>query len=324
MKVLAVVAPVATRPVGDILDLVGDVIAKDSVDLVSEVDARLEAIGFEDGAIVTKGALLFGFDDARLQALLAQAQASHTLAVATFKRSTELRQSDTIPQQDLDQAEAAFRSAEAALALATENVADARLEAPFDGRITRRLVSVGQYVGRGTPLASLVRLDPLEIAFHVPERFTPWLALGLGVEFHRTGGDTPLAAEISYLAPRLDAATRTLEVKARIANPDGVLRPGMFGRVRLTVNVAPEACVVPAAAVTLSVDGSRVVVMDADGKAEFRKVATGRIIDDWIEITAGLADGDRVVVEGHQKIGPGMGITVSPKSAVYGIEIPNP
>lgn len=320
MQVLSVVAPVTTQPVGDVLDLVGDLQARDAVDLVSETDARLEEIGFEEGAAVAKGQLLFRFDDARLQAQLAQARAGHRLAEANLKRGEELRKSGTIPQQDFDQAEAAFRSAEATLALTVEDAADARIVAPFDGVITRRSVSVGQFVGRGQSLAALVQMDPLEIMFHVPERFIARLAPGQNVEFRNATGVDPREAEIVYLAPRLDAATRTLEVKARAANPDGTLRPGMFGRVRLTANVAPQACVIPAAALTLSAEGSRVVVMNAEGRAEFRPVTPGRRIDGMVEVTKGLVAGERVVVEGHQKLGPGVGILISPKSAAYGIE----
>ncbi len=319
MQVLSVVAPVTIRPVGDVLDLVGDLQARDAVDLVSETDARLEEIGFEEGSAVTNGQLLFRFDDARLQAHLAQARASHRLAEVNHRRGEELSKSGTIPQQDFDQTEATFRSAEAMLTLARENAADARILAPFDGVITRRHVSAGQFLSRGQLLAALVRMDPLEVIFHVPERFTTRLAAGQKVEFHSTAGGDPREANIVYLAPRLDAATRTLEVKARTANPDGALRPGMFGRVRLTVNVNPVACVIPAAAQTLSAEGSRVVVMNAEGRAEFRPVTPGRRIDGMVEITAGLAAGERVVVEGHQKLGPGTRILISPKSAVYGI-----
>jgi membrane fusion protein (multidrug efflux system) len=318
MKALSVVAPVTEQPVGDVLDLVGEMIAKDSADLVSEVDARVEEIGsFNEGFAVPKGALLFRFDDTRLQALLARARADHALAAATFKRSKELRESNTIPQQDLDEAEAALRSAEAALALAAEDVSDARVEAPFEGRITRRLVSVGQFVARGTRLASLIRMEVLELVFHVPERFTPWLDIAQVVEFRHAGGASDLM--INYLAPRVDPDTRTLEVKAVIDNRDGKLRPGMFGRVRLTVNVNPKACTIPAPALVLSATGSRVVVMNAEGLAEFRPVTPGRRVDGMVEIVEGLKAGERVVVEGHQKIGPGMGIEISPKSSVYGI-----
>lgn len=320
MQVLSVVAPVTVRPVGDVLDLVGDVQARDEVDLLSEVEARLEEIGFEEGAAVRQGQLLFRFDDARLQAALEQARAAHALAEANWKRSQDLRANGTIPQSEADQAEAAFRSATAALALATEDAADARIVAPFDGAITRRTASVGQFVGRGQRLASLVRMDPLEVVFHVPERYLTRLATGQPVEFGAAAGTAGQQAEIVYLAPRLDAATRTLEVKARIANPAGALRPGTFGRVRMTVNVSPEACVVPVAALKLTAEGSRVVVMNAEGRAEFRPVKPGRRVDGLIEIVEGLTAGERVVVEGHQKIGPGMGIAISPKSAAYGIE----
>ena len=127
MKVLSVVAPVTVQPIGDVLDLVGDLEARDAVDLVSEVDARLDELGFEEGREVARGQLLFRFDDERLQAQLAQARAAHALAMANRKRAAELLRSHTIPQQDFDQADAAALGAEAGLALATRNAADAKL-----------------------------------------------------------------------------------------------------------------------------------------------------------------------------------------------------
>ncbi len=319
-EVRAVIARAETRAVGEIVDLVGEVVARESVDLIGEVDARLEAVGFEEGAAVEAEQLLFRFDDARLQARLAQARASHRLAETNLRRGADLLKNETISQQEFDQTEAAFQAAAATLAVAEEDLADARMVAPFAGVITRRRVSPGQFVRRGEALASLVQMDPLEVVFHVPERHLGKVRPGQSVRFRSAGAAMEFEAEVTYLAPRLDPATRTLEVKARLENPEARLRPGMFGRVRMVVDVREDAVVVPAAAVAMSPQGTRVVVMNDEGRSEFRMVEPGRRVDGLIEIRSGVEAGERVVVEGHQKMGPGMRIVVSPRSEAYGIE----
>ncbi len=319
MQVLAVLAPANTEAVGDLVEVAGELVARDAVELVSEVDARLVQVGFEDGARVATGQELFRFDETRFRARHLQAAAEYELARATLERSRELFGSDTIPRQELDHAEARHSAAEAALALAAADLRDTRLVAPFDGRITRKTVSAGQFVARGRLLATLVRSDDPDVLFHVPERHLKALQAGQHITFEGVASDAPRTATITYLSPRIDPATRTLEVKARLLEPSAADLPGRFGRVRLLLNVVPDALTVPAAALLESAAGTRVVVANGEDRAEFREVVTGRRLSDRVEIVQGLAAGERVVVEGHQKMGPGVGIAVSPKSAAHGI-----
>lgn len=272
---------------------------------------------------MSKGDTLFTFDDGKLKAFRDQAQAAFRLAQSNRSRAEELLANETISQQEYDQADATFASAEASLAAAEDNLADANIVAPFDGVMSARTVSAGQFVARGQVLASLVQVDPMDVVFDVPGRFVAGIRQGDKVQFTTPAWpDTSFDADVVYLAPRLDEQTRTLNGKARLKNPEGLLRPGMFGQVELRVGDSLQAVVIPSASVNLSADGARVVVMGDDGRAVFRSVSLGRRQQDWIEVKDGLDAGEILVVEGHQKMGPGTRIQISEKSKVYGVEPP--
>jgi membrane fusion protein (multidrug efflux system) len=304
--VSAVVAPVERRALEEKAFLVGSLEAIEEVDLVSELDARVQAINFQEGQAVEAGQVLIQFDDRKLGASLAEMRARYNLAKAELERSANLLSRNTISQQEFDRAEAEFDAAIAQLNLAEDQLSDATIRAPFDGVMTERLVSLGQFTTRGQRLASLVAVDPIEVEFNVPERYIGQLAMGqrmeIGVEAFP--GET-FAGPVTFISPRVDRDSRTVLVKARLANDDQRLKPGMFGSLELVFKVRDEALVIPEAAVSYSGDRASVVVMGADGKAEFRRIETGNRLSGVIEVTDGLDEGERVVVEGFQKMRPG-------------------
>ena len=319
----AVVALVKAETVADALRVVGQVQAAESVRLVSEVDATLIEVGVQDGDRVKKGQLLYKFDDHKFVAALAQSESRLVLAKSELERAQNLRATKTIPQQDVDRAQAEFRAADAAMVLAADNLADVVVTAPFDGVLEDRPVSLGQFCARGQDLGLLVQTDPLEITFDTPEREAGRLQAGQTAEF---GSDAfpgqVFKAEITYLSPQVSMESRTLRAKARVPNADGRLKPGMFGAVSIILAQRPGVLRIPESAVSLHARTASVVVMDPEGKAEFRPVVTGRRGDNSVEITSGLKAGEKVVVEGYQKMGPGSKILVSPKSAAYGVNPP--
>lgn len=316
--VTAVVATAQTRVLEDKISLVGSLNAIDAVDLVSEVDARVEDILFEEGQPVEKGDVLIRFDDRKLAAAVAQTTARYNLARTNLDRAASLLERQTISQQDYDQAAAEFDAIRAVLELEKERLSDATLVAPFAGILSEHSVSRGQYTSRGQLLASLVSIQPIEVAFHVPERYCGQLALGQGIAISvEAYPEKAFSGNIAFISPQVDLASRTVLVKARLDNGAGLLKPGMFGSLELVFTAEEQALVIPEAALQYNRDQASVVIMDAEDKAVFREVSVGTRLAGFAQILSGLKEGDRVVVEGYQKMRPGSTILISPESSRF-------
>lgn len=317
----AVIAPVEERVLEEKIFLVGSLEAIEEVELVSEIDARVTEILFEEGETVAAGDSLIHLDDRKLKASVAEMQARYDLARANVERSRTLLERNTISRQEFDQALAEFDSARATLDLAREQLEDATIQAPFMGVMTERLISDGQYMTRGQPLASLVKTDPIEVEFNIPERYIGQLRLDQRIEITvEAWPNDRFAGEVSFIAPRVDRNSRTILLKARIPNQEGRLKPGMFGSLELIFRVREAALIIPESAISFTGDQASVVVMNTDGQAEFRQVVVGTRLAGDAEITDGLNEGERVVVEGFQKMRPGSTIIISEESRDYGIE----
>lgn len=318
--VSAVVAPVTEERLEEKILLVGSLEAVEEVDLVSEIDARVMAILFEEGEAVAENQELIRLDDRKLKASVAEMEARFDLARANLERSRVLLDRETISEQDFDQAEAEFDSAQALLELARERLADAVIRAPFDGVMTERLISMGQYMSRGQILASLVAVNPLEAQFNVPERYIGQLEMNQTIEISVEAfpGDS-FSGDVVFISPRVNRESRTVLVKSVIDNRDRRLKPGMFGRLDLIFAARSASLVIPEAAIQYSGDQASVVVMNDEGVAEFRMVEVGKRLAGKAEILSGLEAGERVVVEGFQKMGPGTPINISADSREYGI-----
>ena len=324
-SVRAVVAPVRREAVEDRLSLVGSLAARDAVDVASEADGRIETILFDEGQPVTNGQVLIRLDSDKAGAKVEQAQARFRLSETDFGRGRDLLESETISQQEYDRLEAAFIEARASLVLSEEDLEDVTVVAPFDGVVGKRHVSPGQFITRGMALTSVVRMDPLDAEFNVPERYLGRLEVGQRIEISTVAyPDRAFPGRVTFLAPQVNLSTRTIAVEAEIANDHGLLRPGMYGKLDLILRVQEQALVIPEAAILIQGDRATVVVMNDEDVAEFRPVTVGIRLPSRAVIDAGLVEGERVVVEGHQKLGPGVPIQISPASAAYGISVPAP
>lgn len=318
--VRAVVAPVEPEPLAESIFLVGSLMARQSVDIVSEINAPVAEILFEEGQAVEAGEVLLRMKEDKLAARERESEAHYALAKANFDRGQELRSSETISQAEYDRLAAEFHVAEASLALVRAQRADTVIRAPFSGVLSDRKVSIGQWLAAGDPVIRLIQMDPLEAMFQVPERYIPMLAIGQLITLSSVAlpGRT-FEGHVFFIDPEVDVKNRTVLVKAEVSNTEGLLKPGMFVRLELILTSREDALLIPEAAIQLRGDQAIVFVMDADDRAEIRPVKVGRRVVERAEILSGLTAGDRVVVEGYQKMGPGVRIAISPDSARYGL-----
>jgi membrane fusion protein (multidrug efflux system) len=281
---------------------VGTVEPNEIVSVRSEIEGRIVEVHFQEGAAVRRGDLLFRLDDAKLRAELQLAQARYEKARNNLERSRTLLEQKAISPQEFDDARAEFKMAEAALVLARERLADATIRSPLDGHISERLVSPQQYVEKNQTLVIVVDLDPMKIDFSVPERYLPQLHAGQTVYVRVPAmPQRVFTGEVYFIDPRVQPSTRTVKLKALIANPRGELRPGLFASVELVAGVREQAVMVPEQAVVPAIDSLTVFVVK-DGVAHRRKVRLGARMPGKVEVLEGISAGEEVVVAGQQKL----------------------
>lgn len=289
------------KPMGVEIEAVGTARANEAVEITSKTSNLVTAIKFEEGSQVKAGAVLVELDSAETRAALAEAEATLADSERQYVRSRDLAASQALSASNLDQIEATLKANRARVEAARARLSDTSIRAGFAGRTGFRRISVGSVVTPGTVITTLDDSSLIKLDFTVPENFLFALRMGLPVKATTTGlrGRT-FEGKITNLDSRIDPVTRSMFVRAEIPNPDGALRPGMFMTVSLSGDVSP-ALIVPEAAVVPEQGRAYIFVIE-DGIAHRREVALGRRKVGEIEITAGIKEGERVVVDGTQNL----------------------
>src|SRR5467141_1972307 len=329
-----------------------------SADVRAQVSGHLQRQGYQEGAFVRKGQLLFEIDPRPFQAALDQAEGQLAQARAALanaqavqgrteldvNRYTPLAKEQAASQQDLDNAVqnnmaakatvatalAQIKTAEAAVETAKINLDFTRLIAPIDGIAGQAQLQVGALVNPNSgPVTSVSTVDPIKVYFTVSEReYLDWnrrfptdatreaAGKSLHLELILADGSSYPREGTFYFADRqVNQSTGAIRIAALFPNPGNILRPGGYGRVRTAVRVQKGALLVPQRAV-LELQGSyQVAVVDGENKVSVRTVQVGdRVGTQWI-VAEGLKQGERVVVEGVQKVRPGMQVNPKPFAA---------
>lgn len=290
------------------VQLVGEILAFDTVRISSEVAGKVDRVLVEVGDRVSAGTPMAEVDRntfriylQQAEANLAAARADLALAEKDLERKRDLRSDETIPQSALDQAQAAHdlataraAAASAAFDLAQRNYDRCIVRAPAAGAVTQRMVVAGQWAEVGVTLFHLAVGDRIKISARVPEAWAPELA-GLEEFSFTVGVSGPTSTATLYsVQPVVEHASRSFEIVGTAAN-DGSIKPGMFANVVLEAPTSRQSLWLPAAAVATS-DLSQ-VLMVTEGEINYRKVRIGRRADGLIEIVDGLAPGEKVVAD---------------------------
>ena len=298
----------------------------------AEVDAQAREAQANAAQIEARLGLAGGaaFDAERVPEV-ANAKAAYDLARTDFSRAQQLYDGKLLSQSEFDQRSAqvvaaerqydvaknsaaqqyqALLGARARVTIAQKALADTAVRAPFAGAVGERFVSVGDYVTRGTKVASVMRIDPLRVELTVPEQYVSAVATGRAVTFEVDAypGET-FTGQVRYVSPAVTAATRALTLEAIVPNASGRLKPGFFATARIEEALRRPGILVPAAAVRTIAGTARVFVIAGD-RAEERIVMTGQAVGDQIEIASGVKAGERVATGGVDQLVDGVRVAV--------------
>ena len=331
------VAAVISRNIVDWQYFSGRMEAVDRVEIRPQVSGILTAVHFKDGAMVKKGDLLFTIDPrpyaaeaARAQAQVAAAESRAAYTAADLARGERLLAENAIAKRDYEEKQnaardgaASLQAAQAALRVAKLNLDYTQIAAPIDGRMSRAEVTVGNLVtaNGGPALTSMVSANKIYAAFDVdeqtflryvnPARTAKGTALPVGLGLSNEDG-YPLEGQIHSVDNRLDTASGTIRVRAIFDNPDGRLVPGLYARIRLGGGQEREALLINEKAIGTDQDKRFVLVVGADNKTEYREVHTGATQNGLVIVDQGLRTGERIVVNGLQRVRPGDAVSPNP------------
>lgn len=329
------VATVLQRDVPIYIEAVGQTIGNTETDILARVEGFVEKVHFEEGTMVTKGQLLYTLDPRPLEANLAQAKGNLAEAEAQWARTKQdvarfepLVADAAVSRQEYETAVALEKAAAAAVVAASAaerraavDMGYVRVTAPDDGLIGKTEVDAGTLVGRGQPtlLTKISKIDPIHVRFTLAEKDYLRYSRIYGVadvpgKKHEDsmemiladGSVHPQKGRIFFVDRNVDPTTGTILVEASFPNPERIVRPGQYAKIRAVAETKPGAILVPQRAVQEMQGLFNVAVVKADDTVEFRPVeAAERVGSLWV-IAKGLQPGERIVVEGLQKVRPGV------------------
>lgn len=292
------------------LNAVGSLASFRGITVKTELEGTIRRLAFESGAAVAEGDLLVELDTSVEAAQLAGLEAQARLAELNVTRARDLRTNSSNTQADLDAAEATLLQTRSGVDQFRATIAKKRILAPFAGRLGIALVYPGQFLGKAEPIVQLETLDPVYVDFTLPQQTVGQVAAGQTVRVRVDAfPDRVFEGTIAAIAPRISEATRSISLRATVANRDEVLRPGMFGRVEVVLPGTEHAIVLPTAAIVYNPYGNFVYVVEA-GVARQRFIRTGAQRGNLVSVLSGLKPGETIVTSGQIKLRNGSPVQV--------------
>lgn len=301
------------------LNAVGTLVAVRGADLTAEMDGTVISIDFESGQTVSEGDQLLSLESVAERSELARLKAQAKLAEIEVERRAALFKRGTISKSEYDTAIAETEVAKAAADAQQGRVNLKTLRAPFAGELGIRRVSVGQYLRAGDAIVTLQALDPIELDFSLPEKQLGKVQPGDTVTIVVDAlGNRQFTGEVIAVEPKIDPATRNFDLRARLSNPEKLLKPGLYAKVSVDLNVPRDVLVLPRTAIQYTSYGDSVYAIrpqeegNKEGDLEViqRFVTLGEARGDYIEIIDGLEAGDEVASSGLLKLRSGQPVMI--------------
>ena len=288
----------------------GTIEANESIELSSEATGIVTEIYFEEGSPVSRGDLLIKINDSELQAQLQRASFRLNLAEQREERQRRLLERGGISQDDYDATLNEVNVLRSELRLINAQIAKTEIRAPFNGVVGLKYVSPGSYISPSTRIASLQELDPVKINFSIPERYLNRITVDDQIIFDVQGVDSTFTGRVYAVEPRINAQTRTLQVRAISQNDDKLLYPGAFANIELILEQIDDALMLPSIAIIPELNRQKVFVV-RDGTVEQVFIETGIRTSNKAQVLSGLQPGDVILTTGLLQVRPGMQVEIS-------------
>lgn len=318
----------------DSLTAIGSIAPAQGVMITPELAGAVREIAFESGSLVAKGDLLVRLDVSSEQAQLRAVEAQVALAKINLDRALSLRTNNMAAQAEVDTADALLKQYQANAEAIQTAIAKKTIRAPFAGQLGIRQVHLGQYLDIGKPIVSLQSLSPVYADFSLPQQHLAALQPGMKVRVTTDAyPDRQFEGTLTAINPDLDASTRSIGLQATFANPDKLLRPGMFARVELLLPGEQKVTVIPHTGVLRAAYSDSVFVVEnqpasADGPGGLvvrqQLIRSGRTRGDFVTVETGLQPGQRIVSAGLFKLRSGMGVVENNTLVPPATETPRP
>lgn len=280
------------------INATGNLMSNETILVQPQISGRITHLYFKEGSRVHKGDLLVSLYDGDLQAQLEKARIQHRLADTTLARQEQLLARGGISRQEVDNSRNQVAAYQADIDYYTAQISETKIVAPFDGRVGLRQVSEGAIVSPSTVITTLYQNDPIKLQFSVPEKYRNQVELGDQVSF--TVAERPgrsFKGRVYAIDPGIDPRTLTATLRALVPNPQGLLAPGSFANVHVTLHEIQGALMIPAQSLILTTRASQVIA-SRNGKATVVNVETGIQTPSQVQITSGLKAGDTVLTTG--------------------------
>ncbi len=288
------------------LNITGTIIPNEMVMLRSEISGLVAKVTFQEGQFVKKGTPLVYLNDEELKAQVQRLKYSQKLFESQENRQKQLLQREAISQEEYDIVLNQLNTNLADIKLVEAQLSKTVIRAPFDGVLGLRQISEGSVIGGADIIASIINIDPIKIEFSIPERYANAVRPGSKIFFSNDNQDLKFEGNVYAFEPSIDAATRTLKLRATSPNKDRKFLPGMFVRIKYILGVADDALLVPAEAVIPELSGYKVFVVNAQNQAEERKIEIGVRTDTQVQIVSGVKPGELVLTTGVLQARTGM------------------
>ena len=293
------------------LSVTGNIIPNEAVNLRAEISGLVTEIAFKEGEFVKKGTPLVYLNDDELTAQKDRLDYTRKLYEGQENRQKQLLEREAISQEEYDIVLNQYNTNLADMNLIEAMIRQTVIRAPFDGVIGLRQISEGSVITPADIIVNVVNIDPIKIDFSIPERYANIVEQGSRITFTNAAVEGESVGEVYAIAPNIDAATRTLQLRAISPNKDRKFLPGMFVGVKLNLNVNDEALMVPAESLIPELDGYKVFVANSENVIEEVKVSIGIRTEREVQVIDGLKEGDLVLTTGVIQAKPGMAVNIT-------------
>jgi len=288
----------------------GTILANEDIELKSEISGKISKILFKEGSSVRKGDLLVKINDDELQAQLLKTNYGKTLMEQREFRQKKMLEKEAISQEEYDIALNELNTIQAELQLIKAQIEKTEIRAPFNGIIGLRSISEGSYVTPASTIATLQNINPVKIDFSVPEKYFNTVKSGNIINFRIQGSNKLYTGRVYAVEPKINLATRTLQVRAISQNERSEIFPGSFAEIDIILAEKDNAILLPSESVVPDLEGKKVFKI-TNGKTVPVPVETGIRQEKEVEVVKGISAGDTIVTSGVMQLKPGIAVNIN-------------